>query len=129
MPGTKNNIAHKSRHKSTYSTQVAHKMKHTRKSISIRIHFPNSVPVSNADRLKKTKTSQNQKKEGSAVSNRIRCVPKPIAVRSKNLITSIKSSNVLLLNGDMSTEGSFDVPATSGGSYLDTAATRFSFNV
>ena len=72
---------------------------------------------------------RHQRKEGSAVSDRMRYVPKPIAVRSENLVTSIKASNGSLFNGDGSTQVIFDIPAMSGGYYLDTAATRFSFNV
>ena len=59
----------------------------------------------------------------------MRYVPKPIAVRSENLVTSIKASNGSLFNGDGTTQVIFDIPAMSGGYYLDTAATRFSFNV
>ena len=71
----------------------------------------------------------HQKKEGSAVSDRMRYVPKPIAVRSENLVTSVKASNGSLFNGDGSTQMMFDIPAMSGGYYLDSAATRFSLNV
>ena len=45
----------------------------------------------------------HQSKEGSAVSDRMRYVPKPIAVRSENLVTSIKASNRSLFNGDGTT--------------------------
>ena len=72
---------------------------------------------------------RHQRKEGSAVSDRMRYVPKPIAVRSENLVTSVKASNGSLYNGDGSTQVIFDIPAMSGGYYLDSAATRFSFNV
>ena len=72
---------------------------------------------------------RHQRKEGSAVSDRMRYVPKPIAVRSENLVTSVKASNGSLFNGDGSTQVIFDIPAMSGGYYLDSAATRFSFNV
>ena len=72
---------------------------------------------------------RHQRKEGSAVSDRMRYVSKPIAVRSENLVTSVKASNGSLFNGDGSTQVIFDIPAMSGGYYLDTAATRFSFNV
>ena len=50
-------------------------------------------------------------------------------MRSENLVTSIKASNGLLFNGDGSTQVIFDIPAMSGGYYLDSAATRFSFNL
>ena len=72
---------------------------------------------------------RHQKKEGSAVSDRMRYVPKPIAVRSENLATSIKASNGSFFNGDGSTQVIFDIPAMSGGYYLDSAATRLSFNL
>jgi len=72
---------------------------------------------------------RHQRKEGSAVSDRMQYVSKPIAVRSENLVTSIKSSNGSLFNGDGSTQVIFDIPAMSGGYYLDSAATRLSFNL
>ena len=72
---------------------------------------------------------RHQRKEGSAVSDRMRSVSKPIAVRSENLVASVKASNGSLFNGDGSTQVIFDIPAMSGGYYLDTAVTRFSFNV
>ena len=62
---------------------------------------------------------RHQRKEGSVVSDRMRYVPKPIAVRSENLVTSIKASNGSLFNGDGSTQVIFDIPAMSGGYYLD----------
>ena len=71
----------------------------------------------------------HQKKEWSAVSDRMRYVPKPIAMRSENLVTSIKASNGSLFNDDGSTQVIFDIPAMSGGYYLDSAATRLSFNL
>ena len=72
---------------------------------------------------------RHQRKEGPAVSDRMRYVPKPIPVRSEKLVTSVKASNGSLFNGDGSTQVIFDIPAMSGGYYLDSAATRFSFNV
>ena len=72
---------------------------------------------------------RHQKKKGSVVSDQMWYIPKPIAVRSENLVTSIKASNKSLFNGDGSTQGIFDIPAMSGGYYLDTAVTQFSFNV
>ena len=36
---------------------------------------------------------RHQKKEGSAVSDRLKFDVKPIAVRSENLVTSIKATN------------------------------------
>ena len=55
----------------------------------------------------------HQKKKGSAKSNWMMYIPKPIAVRSENFITSVKASNVLLLNGDGSTQVIFDIPTIS----------------
>ena len=72
---------------------------------------------------------RHQRKEGSAVSDRMRYVPKPIAVRSENLVTSIKASNGSWFNGDGSTQVIFDIPAMSGGYYLDSAATQLLFNL
>ena len=42
----------------------------------------------------------HQKIEGPAVSNRMRYVSKPIAVRSDNLVASVNESNGSLLSGD-----------------------------
>ena len=58
---------------------------------------------------------RHQRKEGSAVSDRMQYVSKPIAVRSENLVTSIKSSNGSLFNGDGLTQVIFDIPAMRGG--------------
>ena len=71
---------------------------------------------------------RHQRKESSAVSDCMRYVSKPSAVRSENLVTSSKASHGSLFNGDGSTQVIFDIPAMSGGYYLDTAATQFSFN-
>ena len=73
--------------------------------------------------------TRNQKKEGSAVSDSMRFNVKPVAVRSENILTSIKSSNGNAFSGDGSSQVIFDVPAMAGGYYLDTASSRFSFNI
>jgi len=72
---------------------------------------------------------RHQKKEGSAVSDRLKFDVKPIAVRSENLVTSIKATNGNAQSGDGISTIIFDVPAMSGGYYLDAASTRFSFNL
>ena len=53
---------------------------------------------------------RHKQKEGSAVSDRMGYVPKPIAVimRSENLVMSIKASNGSLFNGGGSTQVIFD---------------------
>ena len=72
---------------------------------------------------------RHQKKEGSAVSDRLKFDVKPIAVRSENLVTSIKATNGNAQSGDGISTIIFDIPAMSGGYYLDAASTRFSFNL
>ena len=72
---------------------------------------------------------RHQKKEGSAVSDRLKFDVKPIAVRSENLVTSIKATNGNAQSGDGISTIIFDIPAMSGGYYLDAASTRFSFNI
>ena len=72
---------------------------------------------------------RHQKKEGSAVSDRLKFDVKPIAVRSENLVTSIKATNGNAQSGDGISTLIFDIPAMSGGYYLDAASTRFSFNI
>ena len=52
-----------------------------------------------------------QKKEGSAVSDRMRYIPKPIAVRSENWVTNIRASDGSLFNGDGLTRY-FNIPTT-----------------
>ena len=74
-------------------------------------------------------TLRHQKKEGSAVSDRLKFDVKPIAVRSENLVTSIKATNGNAQSGDGISTIIFDIPAMSGGYYLDAASTRFSFNL
>ena len=56
-------------------------------------------------------------------------ISKTIAVTFENSVMSIKASNVTLFNGDRSTHIMFNIPVLSGGYYLDTVATRVSFNV
>ena len=72
---------------------------------------------------------RHQKKEGSAISDRLRFNTKPIAVRSENLVSSIKATNGNIQTGDGVSTIIFDIPAMSGGYYLDAASTRFSFNL
>ena len=72
---------------------------------------------------------RHQKKEGSAISDRLRFNTKPIAVRSENLVSSIKATNGNIQTGDGVSTIIFDIPAMSGGYYLDAALTRFSFNL
>lgn len=73
--------------------------------------------------------TRSQKKEGSAVTDSMRYNIKPVAVRSENLLTSIKASNGNQFSGDGVTQVIFDVPAMAGGYYLDTATSRFVFNI
>ena len=73
--------------------------------------------------------TRNQKKEGSAVSDSMRFNVKPVAVRSENILTSIKSSNGNGFSGDGTTQVIFDVPAMAGGYYLGTANSRMTFNL
>ena len=60
---------------------------------------------------------RHQKKEGSAVSDRLKFDVKPIAVRSENLVTSIKATNGNAQSGDGISNIIFDIPAMSGGYY------------
>ena len=53
----------------------------------------------------------------------------PIAVQSVNLVTSIKATNGNAQLGDGISIIIFDIPAMSGGYYLDAASMRFSFNL
>ena len=53
------------------------------------------------------------------MSDRMLYIPKPIAVTSENLVTNIKASNGSWFIGDASTQVIFDIPAMSGGYYLD----------
>ena len=50
-------------------------------------------------------------------------------MRSENLLSSVKASNGNIQSGDGISTVIFDIPAMSGGYYLDAAATRFSFDL
>ena len=69
------------------------------------------------------------KKEGSAVTDAMRYNGKPVAVRSENILSSVKASNGARFTGDGSTTVIFDVPAMAGGYYLDPTSTRMTFNL
>jgi hypothetical protein len=69
------------------------------------------------------------KSEGTAVSDRMRYGVKPTAVRSENILSSIKASNGNAFDGNGTSKIIFDIPAQAGGFYLDAAATRFSFDL
>lgn len=69
------------------------------------------------------------KKEGSAVTDMMRFNGKPVAVRSENILSSVKASNGSRFSGDGTSTIIFDIPAMSGGYYLDPATTRMTFNL
>ena len=71
----------------------------------------------------------HKKKDSLAVADWKWYISKTIAVTFENSVMSIKASNVTLFNGDRSTHIMFNIPVLSGGYYLDTVATRVSFNV
>ena len=71
----------------------------------------------------------HQKKDSLAVADWKWYISKTIAVTFENSVMSIKASNVTLFNGDRSTHIMYNIPVLSGGYYLDTVATRVSFNV
>jgi hypothetical protein len=54
---------------------------------------------------------------------------KPVAVRSENILSNLKASNGARFNGDGSSTIIFDVPAMTGGFYLDPHNTRLTFNL
>ena len=54
--------------------------------------------------------------------------PKPIAVRSENLVTSVKASDGWLCIADGMSKLSFGIPAMDVGYRLDAAVTRSNFN-
>ena len=53
------------------------------------------------------------KKEGLIVSDWLWCIAKSVAVRSENLVTSVKASNRSVFNGDGSTQEIFNILAMS----------------
>ena len=64
-------------------------------------------------------------KQGTTVSDRMRFNVKPTAVRSENLLNNIKASNGNTFTGSSNDQLIFEIPAMSGGYYLDAAASRF----
>ena len=70
---------------------------------------------------------RHQKKEGSAISERFCFNTKPIAVRSENLVSSIKATNENIQTVDGVSTIFFYILAMSWGYYLDAASTRFLF--
>lgn len=79
--------------------------------------------------MSKAGFSRQDKKEGNAVSDRMKYGIKSVAVRSENLLTTVKASNGNTFQGNGSTQVIFDIPAMSGGYYLDSASSRFSFKL
>ena len=68
-------------------------------------------------------------KQGMAVTNLMRYNVKPTGVRSENLLNNIKASNGNEFTGSSEGQIIFDVPAMSGGYYLDSAGSRFRFTL
>ena len=63
------------------------------------------------------------------MSDRLKFDVKATAVRSENLVASIKATNGNAQSGDGISTVIFHIPAMSRGYYLDAALTRFSFNL
>ena len=68
-------------------------------------------------------------KQGTAVTDLMRYNVKPTAVRSEISLNNIKASNGNSFAGSSEGQIIFDVPAMSGGYYLDSAGSRFRFTL